>query len=1058
MAELRSILTEAGESDLPAEVSAPKITTDEEYDALEMGAKYLAPNGNLKQKPYEVKFDIDYESVPEGAFFRTPEGNVKQKHVTEGLDLTTQTLYDMAYSEKEKQNVLGRVAGKEKVKQDPFTGEFYVDMPNNTRVKPGAGNILKRGAAFVGAEAAPIGFGAVEGFLGASRGGAIGGPPGAIAGALTGWALGTATGRAFNDSILQLAGVYDRTPQENIKALAHAAAYGAGGEGAFRVVAKFAPNIASVLNYVAERVPEMGPRILAKFVGATQVPEQTKLALQIAEKGGKPPPSSYMPESPYIKKVVEEFDPIFRQQMVMARANEDYYLRAVNEILDKMGVPQSERATWRKATLEELRRRHDEGAAKMPGIFEEVDKSKLFNSEEKQQMKDVFSKLEKDMRGGGISEEGSPISDINTPVSSRKAGEALIQRVHRELGEADAALSLAAADARQVATESAGQFGERQQKALAALAFAEKRSRAAADAVIKEGYNSIRADITAASKAAAAGENPGDLVKAVAGKFRSLRAAIGARATKNYNAADAAAGDAIPNIGELPELAAAFEESLPEVFRAKHPEIVRSLKNLGGKMEEVGGEIIQNTFGQLRQLRTLLRNDIDYTDLTPSSRDGVFKYFQNKLDGVLHDAEAVPALKEAAKLLDNADSFYAKNIKAFKNENVKWTVKQLEDGLPADPEALAKMIFRPEQTEAIRKIRRMVGKNYWSAIEGSNTNLMLRNSQTLVPGEIDGLKFATQVLDMQKNGTLNAAYGAEAGAKLLKQAQQIFMVEGKLSLEAMPGDTVASVLRRAEKAATAAKDLAKADPIGTLQKELAAVDKQYSELTRAAKLERSQDPFNFLHEANAPAIESANRILSNPDLIMASAKRFGETSKEFTLLRWVYAQRLLQHHAKPLKGALPEIQELMFPGVSLKDARTLAEHMDFLSGGMRDVGGYIAAQSRVLNPWGAILGSGAKFVPAPLRVDAVGRYLLTQYYAFVSWGATHPGFIKMLVRGLEEGGPSAIAIRAEARKVIPGLGGAVGESLYQGFRSPDQPEQKAAPMVPWRQELQGAAP
>ncbi len=1049
---------EEGEFDVPPGIGPQKISNAEEYEALKMGTKYLSPEGELKQKPYTVNFPVDYESVPEGSYFTDPEGNLKQKSVYEGLDLTTQTLFDMAYTAKEQQNVLARVAGKEKVKRDPYSGEFYIEMPGNVRLKPGAGDILKRGAAFVGAEAAPIIMGVLGGLGGFVAGTPLG-PPGQTAGTIGGWAYGTATGQSFNDAILQLAGVYERTPEEGIEVLAYAAAWGAGGEGAFRIMLKYTPAIASLFNTIQEKAPGIAPRLLAKFVGAFQVPKQTKLALEIAEKGGKPPPSAYMPEAPYIKKVVEEFDPIFRQQMIMARANEDYYLRAVNRILDEMGIPQSERATWRKATLEELRRRHDVGAADASGVAEEISKTKLLDDTEKEQLIKMFETLQKEARAGGIFEEGSPISDINIPVSPAQAGEAMIQRAQRELAEADAALSQAATNARQTATESSAEFALRQEKALAALAFAERRSREAADKIIQEGYNSIRADITAASKVAAAGENPGDLVRVIAAKFRSLRTAIGARATKNYNAADAAAGDAIPNIGELPELAAALEKSLPEAFRAKHPDIVRSLKNLGGKVEE-GAEPIQNTFGQLRQLRTLLRNDIDYYDLTPSSREGVFKYFQNKLNAVLHDVEATPALKEAAKLLDNADAFYGKNIKAFKNENVKWVTKQLEDGLPADAAALAETFFQPGQAEALAKIRRMVGKNYWNAIEGANTNLMLRNSQTLIPGEVDGLRFAAQVLDLHKNGVLEAAYGAQAAAKLLKQAQRISMMEGKLSLEALPGDTVSTVLARAEKAATTAKDLAKADPIGTLEKEIAAIDREYNALAKAAKLERSKDPLNFLHEANATAIESANRILSNPDLVLAAARRFGEESQEFTLLRWVYAQRLLQQHAKPLKGTLPEIQELIFPGTTLKDALTLAEHMDFLAGGMRDVGGYIAAQSRVLNPWSAILGRGARFIPPPLRIDALGRYLLTQYYATISWGATHPNFIRMLVKGLKEGGEAAIKVRAEARRVIPGFGGAVGESLYQGFRAPEEPEKEKEkpPTVPWQEQYRAMGP
>jgi hypothetical protein len=210
---------------------------------------------------------------------------------------------------------------------------------------------------------------------------------------------------------------------------------------------------------------------------------------------------------------------------------------------------------------------------------------------------------------------------------------------------------------------------------------------------------------------------------------------------------------------------------------------------------------------------------------------------------------------------------------------------------------------------------------------------------------------------------------------------------------------------------------------------------------------RKPDPLAFLTNSTVGANAAVDRILGDPDLIVAASRAFpgGEKSSEFQLMRQIWAQRFLNETLEPgekLAATSPEIQALMFPGVTIDDMHMLAKEMKLLMGGHTmqggDVAGGMMAQSAVENPWGRASGLGKLAGPAKLMPGANfgARAALTAYYNTVRGVLTSPSTLRWLRKGLTSRDPQAKeAARAELRAALQ-RGGAMGasglESVYQG--------------------------
>ena len=961
----------------------PRIASVEQYDTLAPDAEYLDPEGVLRRKPWQATDLASYLKIPEGATYTDPQGNVRKKPKYEGVDFTTQTLYDMSINDKERRKALER-GYPGKVKENPATGELYIEDEGGVMRKPGSGDGLTRAGAVVTSASAPT-AGAVLGTIGGGAAGSAVPGAGTFAGATAGAVGGSVLGQWFNDLILGLTGVYDRTGVEEAANLGKAAAMGVAGAGVGRGIGV----VARGLPAAAESGGQFAPQIAAHVLGAT--PERLAQASEIAAKGYKVPPSAWAMESPYLHTAVETFDPKFRTQNVLKQDAERFLETEGGKVLDNLGVPKEGRESLINPT---------------------------------------------------------------SAVSSEETGAAMMSKARAEMAAQDQNLAQAAANAKMVAQAEGVLKSANFNSSVNSLREAERRSMEAAQKGIAAGFDDIQRDLTKAMEAAKVGGNSGELWTQVAQKFQAVRNGIVKNASSRYERWDSIYGHLEPpNIDNLANLADQVLRGLPESFQQKYPDIVKRIAKIAEKEVDsdigvkagdmslgAGKEAAEPvTLGQLHNLRSMLRSNVNYYDLTPDQRDGVFKLFSGKVNEILQARGQVGEFRDAAKVLNDIDAYYGKNMKIFKDRTIQSVVSALEAGVPADPQILANTLLKEGRTDLINKARKIVGPNYWSAVKAADVQEMLDSSKSLIPGQIDGRTFARQVLDRDRNNMLDAIHGPEA-AKLRTQAQYVAMADGKLDIPANPNDTVVSLIQKASQATAAAKAEASADPMKVLQREMKNIDRDFQRQGSELRKARTKEPLGFLYDPTVGAAEAADKILKSQDLVFAAAAKFGENSAEFTMLRQVYAQRMLQGMLNPaakLEKATPELQRIMFPGASLEEMQTLAKNMEFLTNTKafsgQGAGSSIAAQERVLNPWGSISGLGP--LAKPLKVipgfDAAGRYLLTKYYGLLSHMMTRPATLQWVARGLN-GSPADREAVKDAINSGAIMGGPIGAGVAEG--------------------------
>lgn len=956
----------------------PRVHTPEEATKLAPGTTFIGPDEKERVVPYKVSHPEDIANVPDGADFMGPDGKLRQKPKYEGINFTAQTLYDMGVNDKERKKALER-SYPGKVRDDP-SGGFYVEDDDGVSRKPGRGLSKVTGA--VASAAAPtilsvlgaLGGGAAGGTGGAVAGSVVPGP-GTVAGALGGGTAGAAAGGAGG-------AVLGQGFNDLIMGLAgtydrsrseEAAELGIAAAGGM-AGAGVGRGIATVVPSAKAGLSALTaalPGAARSFLGAGK--EGLEQASSLAGKGVAVPPSAWAKEAPHLQNVVEVFDPAFHTNQPLLESATAHYEKSAGEILRTMGI-------------------------KDPGSLTK------------------------------------PIADVPT----KEAGEAVMRKTLGELAASDEKMQ-AALDAKKAATATGAPEAQAQRETVLKAA---DEARTAAQKVIDAGYKDIDDDIKVGMKVANAGMNSGDLWGAVGQKLVAVRRAVGERATVMYDAADQAAGGHLPNIEGLPHQAEEFLQQLPPDFQTKYPDIVRKLRDLAGTKDPKTGEFIKEpvnpTFGQLHNMRSQMRSNVNYSDLSPDIREGVYKFFAGKVDSILHDVNAVPELREASKLLKDADAFYAENIKLFNAQQVKAVMRGLESGEPADPQNLYNVVVKSGQTELTQKIKEKVGPNLWAGVKAADMTAMLDASKTLTPDVIDGRTFAKQVLDRVRDGTLEVVHGKEASEKLVEQARRIEMLAGRLDIPVRAGDTVTQVLARARQAEELAKAAAKHDPLGSLGKEMKKVEIEHKREMAKAAAERRKDPLGFLYNPTTGASEAVDKILGSEDLILATAAKFGEQSPEFEMLRQVWAQRLLTGGMRPgeeLAKVSPEVQQIMFPGVTLNQARTLAKEMDFLldtRSGSRGTAQGMAAMAKVEHPWGSMASSRnpvALAAKGTLSVipgsSAAARATLGAYYGFMRKMMTSPALLRWLEKGLNGSPADREAVRQSISAVLQ-KGGAVG--------------------------------
>ncbi len=973
---------------------APKVASADDYEKVPHGSSYIDPEGKQRFKPLRNKGD--YDLLEEGAEYADPQGQIRTKPRYEAIDFTPQTLYDIAHSDKGRRMALEKFYPG-KVKED-FNGELYVDDGGKLR-KPGRG--LSSAAGFVASEAIPMTLAG----LGSVGGGAVGTLAEPGGGTLVGGAAGAYgggyAGQRINDIFAQLAGVYDPEGGEANARMSGVAS--AAGDVGGRALFAAAPTIKAGVKSAARGASKTAN----KFLGTSA--EKLETGLPIAEAGEVPgagplglskpgtavSPSAIFESAPHVTNVAE----ILQQKFDKS----DTYLSNAEKFMDKRA--------------KEILASRDIGSIVEDSL---VHPKAAVSTEE----------------AGSVLKESARLRAVNESAEAdKKLAEVLANR--RAEVEAKHAPDIEAHRAR---NESVVKTAE--------------DAKSAADNLVQEGFRDIERQANDAVRVAQVGHNAGDLWRTVAESFVALRRSIGARANQMYGNAETASGGLVPpGAGDLHGPAQQLIAELPEGFEGMHPSIVRRLRDMAGETGPDGAVIrepTEATWVQLHNLRSQIRQDIKWNDLPSDVKNGALKFMEHNINNVLHSVENQPELQEASRLLRLADDFYRENMGPLNNQQIKSLVKALDSGLQADPKALLKIAIRDGRTEVANTIRNTVGPQTWDAMRAADVQEMMAQSR-LLDGTTDGLKFAKMVEDRAQNGMLEVLHGDRGGARLRQQALYIQQLRGKLPVQPRPGDTASDIILRARSAVADLENQAKADPLKLMQNEMkkveAAVKKEFA-------ASRKPDPLAFLNESTVGANKAVDKILGDPDLIVAAARAFpgGEKSPEFQLIRQIWAERFLRETLEPgekLAATSPEIQALMFPGVTLDDMHMLAKEMKLLMGGatMRggggDMGGSIMAQSAVENPFGR---SGLGRVAGPVKIipgaNFGARAALTAYYNTIRGVLTSPSTLRWLRKGLQSRNP---ADRETARQELFAAlqkGGAMGTGAGRGAAGfvQEQPE------------------
>jgi len=722
------------------------------------------------------------------------------------------------------------------------------------------------------------------------------------------------------------------------------------------------------------------PKLVADFLGVD--PEGLAQAMELRKKGVVVPISTWAKEAPHLINLSEVLDPAFRTQRPLLESATQHYESSASQILEQIGV--------------------------------------------------------------------KPVGKISEPtaaVSSEEAGDLLLKQARNELQHADARLKDEYENRRTLLERDKNLQGAAHKQQVTALETAQAESTKKAEQVFKRGLSYVKRSADKAMETAQAGHNSGDLWWAVGEKVRGYRAAISARASDMYNLADELAGDIRPDVGNLSETARAFHEEMPENFKAQYPSVVQKISDWAGKMKADGSgwerEPIQPTWAQLHNLRTVMRQNYSRLDLTPDVKHGSFKFFANKVDQIISAEDGDPRLVAAGKQLRASDAFYRENMGPLQDTRIQAIMNGLEAGLPADPKLLYTAVVKEGRTDLTKKIKEIVGKNLWSGVAAADKREMIEQAKTLVPGQIDGRRFAQQVLERDRDGLLELVHGKRTADQLRRKAQNVGLLEGKLDVKIRPSDSITDAIDKADRAATDAKALAEKDPLGTLQREMADLTKEEKAAQQGATQKRTENPLGFLYDLKVGARDAADRILNSEDLTMAAAHTFGRDSPAFQALQKVWMQRLFMGTIDPGErlGKVSEaVQQLLLPGVTLEQTQLLAKEMAFLLSSRhaaQGTGKSIMATTTVEHPWGAHMpiDTGHAKMRKIVGSNALGRAILTKYFKFVTEMSNNLPLMQYIQKAFKSEDPQRIAVAREIieRRLREGgaIGAAYGEVAFQ---------------------------
>lgn len=506
---------------------------------------------------------------------------------------------------------------------------------------------------------------------------------------------------------------------------------------------------------------------------------------------------------------------------------------------------------------------------------------------------------------------------------------------------------------------------------------------------------------------------PGDLGVDVGQGIRQARRDFGTSMSKIYDKIDALVGGRkLVPVELIRREAARIAKLLPQSSQAPvtremaglpgskplNPDDVALWESLGVKPPEAeNGKI---TFADAQRLRTMLREKSDEASLTRGVTQGEMGALANAVDYAIQSAAADPEAAGAVRLLNAADKAYGQGIKRFNDATVKRLVKNLEAGLPPDPEEIARQIVQPGQEARVKEIRKLVGDAVWKRVAGQDYQRIIRAS-TDETGQIDGARMLAEVRSRRQ--LMSVVYGDNVARQIEEVARAAATRDEALPVEALAPGRFTQTLQNLERAKDSQEQFLRENYLGLLGNPRRNPEQVYRWLVRPD---------------NAPALRQAVEL-------------FGEDSPQLEGLRQAALKELLAtakmnvadgRPAEALTTALakytPEQQRLLFPRGMDSDLHLLGKEIQALMRNLSD-------ESKASMAAGAILS-------LPLGASIPPRVGLAAYQILLS----QPKVIRYLALGLRQ--PPGRA-RQAARAMIENLVrfGAIAPSLDSNEGAPN---------------------
>ena len=273
------------------------------------------------------------------------------------------------------------------------------------------------------------------------------------------------------------------------------------------------------------------------------------------------------------------------------------------------------------------------------------------------------------------------------------------------------------------------------------------------------------------------------LAETIGGAIKTAKKSFSDASEQMYSRIDSMIGDAkVVPTDEISSFARQLIRNMPksEVARITkeaatkygQPEMSAEdallLDEFGVQVDKSSGKI---SLGEAQRLRTTLRNKGDAGELTRSVIKGDHLRLADVVDDAIHAAEKDPLAAPAIKALDAADGFYKAGIAKFKDTAVKQLAKDLNNGMPRDPEAIVKVVTAPGRSSRTSTIRRIVGEDTWRRVQSVHMQRFMDGVTSVAP---DGKRVVDGLAILKKlRGDAEESFAAVHGPDGVKQIKEI---------------------------------------------------------------------------------------------------------------------------------------------------------------------------------------------------------------------------------------------------------------------------------------------